>query len=290
MSKSSPRRHRAFRIASRLGLATVMIASPVVATSVSVPTHWPAAVTASYKIAFNGIDIGRFEFRSNVSGSHYALAGDAHLSALLGVIKWEGATRSSGTVSGRAPKPARYQFRFSGTAKSGAVEMRFARNAVAQVASVPPADPEPELVPVRQDHLKGVLDPLSAVMELSRADLSAGNPCNRRLPVFDGKQRFDLVLSYSHTEAVREAVASGAPGHAVVCRVRYKPIAGYKPDAGARRMAAETGIQVALRPVPEAGLYVPYRIVVPTPAGSAYLQSERVVIQMSPSAQIALVH
>ena len=49
-------------------------------------------------------------------------------------------------------------------------------------------------MPLREQHLKGVLDPLSAIMVLSRG--SSANPCDRRLPIFDGKERFDLVFSY----------------------------------------------------------------------------------------------
>ena len=49
-------------------------------------------------------------------------------------------------------------------------------------------------VPLREQHLKGVLDPSERDHGRSRAARTA-NPCDRRLPIFDGKERFDLVLS-----------------------------------------------------------------------------------------------
>jgi hypothetical protein len=109
------------------------------------------------------------------------------------------------------------------------------------------------------------------------------------LPVFDGKQRFDLVFTYLRQQAVAEARPSGQPGVAFVCRVRYVPIAGHKMNADTRHMATTDGIEVWLRPVPSAALFVPYQITIPTAAGTATLTSERVNI-VTRSEQIALVN
>ena len=61
--------------------------------------------------------------------------------------------------------------------------------------------------------------------------VAAANPCDRRLPIFDGKERFDLVLSYKGQMKVSEQQPSGQPGMAHVCRVKYQPIAGHKVEA-----------------------------------------------------------
>jgi len=79
---------------------------------------------------------------------------------------------------------------------------------------------------VREQHLKGVVDPLSAIMMISRN--ASADPCDRRIPIFDGRERFDLLFSRKGDMRVTEQAPSGQPGIAHVCGVRYLPIAGHK--------------------------------------------------------------
>jgi hypothetical protein len=136
--------------------------------------------------------------------------------------------------------------------------------------------------------LKDVLDPLTAIMALSRS--KGDNPCGRKVSIFDGKQRFDLLLSYRRQLKVAEAVPSGQPEVAVVCAVRYVPIAGHKPHEKSSISPGDSGIEVAFRPIPSANLVVPYQITIPTLFGSAVLTAQRVEIVAPGMKQIALVH
>lgn len=272
------------------GLAALAATVAVIlgwAAPVAAAEPWPRQVDATFKIAFNGIDVGKFEFRADVTGSEYTATGDARLSALFGAVKWQGASRSSGALDALSAKPAGYTFDYDGAGKNGSIKMGFKAGSVTNVSALPPRPPEPGSIPVRDQHLKDVLDPLSAVLALSRS--ANPNPCGRRLAVFDGRARFDLVLTYLRQERVAETRPSGQPGVAYVCRVRYMPIAGHRATEETRHMAATEGIEIALRPVPSADLFVPYRISIPTMAGSATLTSERVNI-VTRNAQIALTH
>jgi hypothetical protein len=267
-----------------LGLALFFSAAGGAAAS----EPWPHEVQAVYKVHFNGIELGNIAFNATVHAQTYALSGDAQLSALLGVLQWKGETRTAGTLAGNNPKPAGYTFDFNGIGKSGSVRMNFAGDSVVNVSHIPPLPPETDLVPVREQHLKGVLDPLSAFMALSRS--TSSNPCERTISVFDGRQRFDLKLSFRRQERVTEARPSGQPGIAFVCHVRYIPIAGYRMTEETQHMATAPGLEVALRPVPSANLFVPYQITIPTAVGSATLTSHWVQITTQNKGQIALVY
>lgn len=270
---------RSIRIATFAG--TLAAALPANAES------WPTRVDAAYRVGFNGFDIGKFEFRADVSGASYTVQGEARLSALLGAFKWQGDTRASGQLAGISPKPAGYTFDFKGIGKEGSIKLGFQQGNVASVTSLPMKPPAPETVPIRDQHLKDVLDPLSAVMALSRT--SNANPCGRRFPVFDGKQRFDLVLSFLRQQAVAETRPSGQPGVAFVCRVRYVPIAGHNMTEETKHMASSEGIELWMRPVPTAGIFVPYLISIPTGAGTATLTAEQINIATR-NEQIALTN
>jgi hypothetical protein len=262
------------------------LASALVLTAPAAAEPWPTSVQATYRIAFNGFDIGSFAFRATVDGRSYTVEGDARISALLGAFQWRGISRSSGSITDLDARPVGYSFAFNGTGKSGSIRVGFKQGNVTSVALEPQTPPRPGTIPLHQSHLHGVLDPLSAVLALSRA--RGGNVCARRIPVFDGKQRFDLVFSYLRQQNIAETHPSGQPGVAIVCRVRYVPLAGHVSNSDTEQMAS-SGIEVAMRPVPSAGIHVPYQITVPTFAGSATLTSETVEITTRME-QIALRH
>jgi hypothetical protein len=117
---------------------------------------------------------------------------------------------------------------------------------------------------------------------------SSGNPCGRRISVFDGKQRFDLVLTFRRQEKVTEAKPSGQPTMAVVCQVKYIPVSGHKNSTEVNQMTKAENIEVAFRPIPSANLLVPYKITIPTIIGTAEMLSKRVDITTPNKGQIAL--
>ncbi len=271
------------RCMGALFLATAALCGATVAQAAEA---WPSRVKAHYKIELNGFDIGSFEFTAGVHGQAYTLTGDANLSALLGVLKWQGATRTGGRLAGDAPRPAGYMFDYAGAGKSGSIKMGFTGDKVTALSATPLQPAPAGTIPLTDTHLKGVLDPLSGVMALSRP--GSGDPCARKLSIFDGKQRFDLLLSFSRQEILSATRPTGQPGLAFVCRVRYVPIAGHRVSEENEALAASAGIEISLRSIPSADLYVPHKITIPTALGSAVLTAQRVEITIRHNEQIAL--
>ncbi len=267
-------------------VATVALAS--FAAPASAVDGWPESVRAAYDVNFNGIKVGTFEFSSETKGTNYTLTGNAALSLLLGAFKWNGESRASGSVSTATPKPQGFTFDFKSNSKVGSTKMSFADDAVTNVTHVPPPKLRENVVPVLPQHLKGALDPLSAVLVISKG--TSANPCTRRIPIYDGKQRFDLLLAPRGQVPLTERQPSGQPVSGFVCRVKYLPIAGHKIDDETKHMAQTDGIEIILRPIPSANVFVPYQITIPTIAGAATLVSRRVDIVTSGRQQIALVH
>jgi len=263
--------------------ALVMLSSSFQSTQASAADPWPASVKASYSIEFNGFNIGSFDFDASVHGKTYVLSGDAKISALLGVINWRGMTRTAGRVRGIAPRPATYSFDYQSGSKGGSINMGFKANRVTAISAIP-AQAVGGTVPLQPKHLKRVLDPLSSLMAMTKA--KGKDPCARRLPVFDGKQRFDLILSYAGRQRIR---SGGRDAVGYVCSVRYRPIAGYQPNAQTQKMANSTALRIVLQPISGARLLVPYQITIPTIAGSITITSKRISVA-TPNEVIALVN
>ena len=249
---------------------------------------WPATIRAAYEVNFNGFNVGTFEFQAQTEDESYSLTGNARLTLLLGAFSWIGETRAFGLISNQVPKPAAFSFDFKANSKTGSTKVDFANGSVLEVRHNPRPEPKIDIVPLRDQHLRGVLDPLSAIMVVS--NYSNPDPCERRLPIFDGKERFDLVLSYKGEVKVNEQQPSGQPAIAHVCRVKYRPIAGHKADAENSYLATTDAIEVSLRPIPSANVLVPYQITIPTLLGYATIVSKRVEIDSPGRPQIALLH
>jgi hypothetical protein len=242
----------------------------------------PSTINASYRIHFLGAHIGDFKIRSAITNRRYTLQANADVSVFFGTISWQGATSSYGLMTANGPVPQNYNFRYATNDRRETVELRFQQRMVQDIIINPPVRPGSHSVPITAAHLQNVLDPLSAIVLLTQMRLSrdGGEPCDKRLPIFDGRVRYDVVLSPKGT---RPTGASGRMrGTAYVCKVNYVPIAGHKAGKQTADYATgNTGIEVWLVPVPEAGLLVPYYVHVPTPAGTASMVTSKFDLETS---------
>jgi hypothetical protein len=274
--------------AARIAAVCALVAFGGQAAQAQQSDSYPARVQASYDVAFNGIKVGAFDFTSTQQGGAYTLNGNSQLSLLFGAIKWRGDAQASGKVASGVPKPQAFSFTYQGGKKAGSTKVAYSGDTITQVLHDPPKEPKEGTVPVQPAHLKAVLDPMSAVMALTKG--TDGNPCARRIPVYDGKVRFDLLLSPRGTVQLTEQKPSGQPGTGYVCRVKYVPISGHKADEETKYMSGSDGIEVILRPIPSANAFVPYKVTIPTMAGPATLTAKRVDITTAQQQQIALSH
>jgi Protein of unknown function (DUF3108) len=263
--------------------AALLLAAPACAED----AKWPSSVSSRYKLSFNGFEVGAYSFDSTSNGKTYSATSSANVSALFGAFKWKGTITASGGITPEKPKPVSYQMNYRTKSKAGLVRLGFDNTSgVKSLAIEPKKDPNPEAVPVKPEHLKSVFDPMSAIMAMTHA--GAGDPCSKKLAVFDGKVRFNLTLSPKGRERLTETTPSGQPKELHVCNVKYDPVAGHKPKDFANPWVDYGAIEIALRPVPAAGVYVPYRITVPTTLGAAVMVADRIDITAPNNSVIAL--
>lgn len=245
-------------------------------------------VSARYNIAFNGLSIGTFRFNSNWTPSAYHLRAGARISLLNGMLfEWNARTESTGRLTNGGPRPKRYSFGYESGDKAGSVYLRFNGSEVSHVNVDPP--PKSNRVPVKPHHMRGVLDPMSAVIGLSQIQRPnrGRESCNEELRIFDGKMRYDLTLRY---KATRQVSSAGYQGPAYVCRVKFRPIAGHNTNKEETSFFENTdGIEVWLIPVRRAGLYVPYYIRLPLPVGSASMTSEAFELESAREGKLTVI-
>jgi hypothetical protein len=229
-------------------------------------------IVAVYRVNLGAFNLGNFRLTTVFRGDDYEMRGEGRFTILEGLIyEWKGVTASAGRVTSEGPEPAMYALSYSDGAKTGErLRMTFGDGGVRQVSIVPNRRPGPRTIPVTPEQLEGVLDPMSGAFLVAKSSNPNGDlkVCYQTVPVFDGRQRFNLVLTPKKAVTVKKNGPASYAGPAVICRVKFIPIAGYQPDNPAiKLMSRSNEIEVWLIPVRRTQMYVPYRIVLPTPVG-----------------------
>ena len=233
----------------------------------------PAAgqVTATYRVDLAGLNLGKFNLTATFKDSAYEMEAKGRFSLLAGLLyRASGTTTSAGKMTGAGPEPSSYTLRYKGGDKKETRLMNFSAGAVSQVSITPQKKRNPNRhIPVTDAQLANVLDPLTAAFLSARSNGSRGDlkVCHQTVPIFDGEQRFNIVLSPKRVENLTKG-PDGISGPVAVCRVKFKPIGGYRPDhPGVKFMTETDEIEVWLVSLPRTPLYVPYQIFVPTAWG-----------------------
>lgn len=266
------------------GLVMVVWARPAVGGDKDAGA-WPTSVEAHYKLRYNGIEVGRLHISSNAENGAYTLSGSGKVSALFGAVKWAGSSKVSGELRSGEPAPANYAFDWQNNKKRGDVRMSFRNRIATDIAVTPPPGPHPEHVPLKDADKRGVLDPVSAALMLTRID--GRPPCDRRVAIFDGKQRYDIVLTPKRTMALPSAI-EGRSDTAYVCRAMYEPVAGHRDNAATKTHASNRDVEVVLRKVPGSGLLIPHSITIPTFWGTGSMVADHIDLVTRDAGRVAL--
>ena len=259
------------RKASMLAASALVLA---ISDPLAAEEGWPATVHAQYVLRYNGIGVGHLDVTSKTSARAYAVSGSGKVSILFGAITWAGSSSVTGVVAEGAPLPQSYAFDWRKNKKGGTVKLGFTGAKAASVAVDPPSGDHPDTVPLKPEHMNGVLDPLSAVMMLTRADARA--PCDRRVNIFDGKQRYDIAFTLKRHTRIAAAKAGGPSVIGFVCRAVYEPIAGHRNNDASRAYAANRDVEVVMRPIPGTKLLIPSSVTIPTPWGTGSMTTEHI--------------
>jgi Protein of unknown function (DUF3108) len=230
-------------------------------------------IRATYRVDLSALNLGELHLTASFNGSAYEMQAKGKFSLITGMLyRASGKTTSKGEWSKRGARPAKFRLNFESGSKKEQRELSFANGAVSDISIVPRKKQNPgRRVPVTKDQLVNVLDPLTAAILSARNDGAAGNLaiCERTVPVFDGQQRFDLVLKPKRVDSLGSGAPPALSGPVAVCQVNYVPIAGYRlGHSGVKFVTENEDIEVWLVRVPGTALYLPYRIVMPTAWGT----------------------
>ncbi len=134
--------------------------------------------------------------------------------------------------------------------------------------SVTPPPKEP-VTPVNFNQLAGTVDNLTAYLLLERQIAQSGN-CQLRVPVFDGRHRYDLQFSDGGRHVLTPASGQNFSGPTQACRMTRTEIGGFYVDKKHEEGASAGTIWYAPH-LPGGDLAVPVRMEMQTEIGTVAL-------------------
>jgi hypothetical protein len=242
---------------------------------------------AEYVVSVAGIPIGRGNWIIELTDDAYSAAASG---TTTGIVRFftggRGTGTARGTINGGQPMPTNYGVTLSYDRKIDDVRMTLTAGNVTDYAVEPPLPPMPDRIPVTDADRRGVLDPMTSMLNrvAGSGDPVSPEACNRKVAVFDGRVRYDLHSEFKRMETVK--ADRGYQGSAVVCAVYFTPIAGYVPDRPAiKYLVTLRDAEVWLAPIVGTRVVVPFRFSMPTPLGIGLMRATEFVSIAQPTLQ-----
>ena len=239
---------------------------------------------AQYEATLAGIVVGKGGWTIEIYDDTYVAAAQGGTTGLAKAFaQGSGTSTAQGRVVGGALVPTGYGATTTTSKKTEAIHINLQNGNIKEfgIEPVPPVDPD--RIPVTEAHKKGVFDPMTAslVRVPGNGDPVSPEACRNGAAVFDGRMRYDLKLDFKRMETVK--TEHGYFGPVVVCSIYFAPIAGYIPDRPViKYLAGARNIEIALAPIAGTRILVPFRMVIPTPLGTAMLEATHFVTQPLP--------
>jgi hypothetical protein len=198
----------------------------------------------------------------------------------------EGVVETSGKVQNDRLVPT--SFRSNVVEEGDKVDLTMTLiDGVATTVEVNGPPPGPDRVPVTDGHRLGVIDPLTALLipNAGTAEAPAPEGCNRTLAVFDGRRRYDLLLSFNRIDHLADKDYEGA---VLTCNLVLRPIAGHRVNSTITKyIAGRRDMEIGFAPIKGTRLLAPFRLSLPTLLGTMAIQATQFEssVQAAPGAR-----
>jgi hypothetical protein len=232
------------------------------------PAQAQGRLKAQYTISMTGVSIGQIVWLVDINEKRYVASAHGKASGVLSMlVNGEGSVVTHGTIADDRLVPSYFTSRISDDEGNSDLRMTFEDGNVKDIngSLPPPAD----RVAVTEADRRGVNDPLTAMLIPTKAgdDALAGANCLHVLPIFDGRRRYNLALSYKRIDKIK--LAHGFSAAVLVCGVILQPIAGYRADSMlVKYVAGRRDLELWFAPIAGTAFVAPIRVVMPTLLGT----------------------
>ena len=233
-----------------------------------------ARLKAHYTISMTGVSIGQIVWLIAIGDQRYTTSANGKASGVLSaLVKGEGSVDTRGIIVDRRLTPKFFTSRIIDDEGNSELRMTFDDGVVKELISQAAATGM-ERVALTDADRRGVADPLTAMLIPAGDDVLASANCDRVLPIFDGRRRYDLALSFRRIDKV--TIERGYSGQVLVCGVILKPIAGYRTDSLlVKYVAGRRDMELWFAPITGTSVIAPIRVLMPTLIGTLEIDADQ---------------
>ncbi len=239
---------------------------------------------AQYEATLAGILVGRGAWTIDIFEDQYSASAVGGTSGLMKAFSGgSGTSAAQGRIVNGALISTNYNASTTTAKKTEAIRMVLANGNIKEYAIEPEPPVDPDRIPVTDAHRRNVFDPMTgALLRVpGTADPLSPEACRAGTAIFDGRMRYDLKLDFKRMETVR--AEKGYRGPVVVCAIYFTPVAGYIPDRPViKYLASARNMEIAFAPLAGTRILVPFRMVIPTPLGTAMLEATQFITTAAP--------
>ncbi len=190
-------------------------------------------------------------------------------------------SRAEGSLNGSGGVPDWFESVSGGRWKGRSVALDFQPDGDVLAKIIPPPDNEEDKVP--DAARRGALDPLSASV-LNVLFKNPAEVCRQRIPIYDGRRRFDLIFTNPEKVELAKTRFSAFHGPAQKCELTVERIAGFrkKKDEDSK---PPRPMQIWIARFEKDGLTLPVRLKADTNWGSLTAHLARIKIRDLPPAK-----
>lgn len=238
----------------------------------SAPAH-AEGLHVKYHVNFLGVKVGEGKLNVNLNDNGYSIGGDGAMAAFGKLVSDAKADVSAGgVIDGDTVKPTSFNMKAVDDGKPNTVALAMNKGNVASQSVFPAQDKMDQRIKVEDAHRRGIVDPLSAMVFPAPKGIHPDS-CNRTVKIYDGRERYDVVLRYKSKYQQRGS-SKNYSGPVLVCSARYKPIAGHRPNRKTiKQLEANKSMEVELAQVPGTTYLILYKASLNTPAGPVSVNS-----------------
>ncbi len=248
-------------VRSRSVLAAVLMACAAACTA---PAYAQSSqVSADYAVSFLGLSIGRGTMVSTGDGRTYRTTLEAEVTGIAALFAGgTGTAVATGRLTPTAAVPSSFSIETRSGSKVETTRIAMTAGNVTSIERNPDKPPHPRATPVLPEHLRGVLDPLSAGIFLAGGSgpVTGAAACDRRAPVFRRARAIRPHLLLRRDPAGRDRRLQGRGGglprplradRRLPARPQRHPecpppLGRGDPGAGARHAHPHSGAHLAL--------------------------------------------
>lgn len=228
-----------------------------------------------HSVYLGGLYLGRVTTQIDQTELTYKITSRAETSDTLSwLISWVADGRSYGSIQNKTFSPEQHIHESAWKKKKrGAVINYSSAGLVSYEQFGKKANDPNKYTPISASSLHKSFDPMSMILQAA-AKLSEGHACQGEYPVFDGRRRYDVLLSNGNERIFAPSAYSVFSGKAKGCKIDVVKKGGFKHDSGYELNEGEDLVLWVASPVP-GGRIVPVRMEVDTDLGAMELHLER---------------